>query len=206
MFRGAPDTAVGTAWQRKLSRVCDVTFASVALLLLGLPMLLVGLIIRMTSRGPVLYRQMRIGLNGRPFVILKFRTMRVDAEERTGPIWARPGDPRCTFFGKMLRRLSIDELPQLINVIRGEMSLVGPRPERPFFVRNFSRELPHYPERHRVLPGITGWAQVNGWRGDTPIDKRLAADLDYIRNWSLTFNLRILAITPFRVLFGKNAC
>jgi len=184
----------------------DVTMSATVLVLLGIPMVLVGLLIRLTSHGPILYKQQRIGLVGRPFVILKFRTMHVNAEAKTGPVWARPGDPRRTPVGRVLRRLSIDELPQLINVLRGEMSLVGPRPERPFFVRSFAREVPNYADRHAVLPGITGWAQVNGWRGNTPVDKRLEYDLYYIRNWSLWFNLKILLVTPFRILFGKNAC
>jgi len=191
--------------ERGLARALDVVVAGALVIIFSLPMLVIGLLIRLTSRGPALYRQQRIGLGGKPFVLLKFRTMRADAEARTGPVWAKRGDPRRTLVGRVLRRLSIDELPQLINVLRGEMSLVGPRPERPYFVTAFTKQLPDYPQRHHVLPGITGWAQVNGWRGNTAVDKRLEYDLYFIRNWTLAFHVRILLITPFRILLAKNA-
>jgi lipopolysaccharide/colanic/teichoic acid biosynthesis glycosyltransferase len=126
--------------------------------------------------------------------------MRVDAEDETGPVWSKPGDPRCTTVGFLLRRFCLDELPQLFNVLRGEMSLVGPRPERPCFVQEFAGRLPGYQQRHQVLPGITGWAQINGWRGDTSIEKRLEFDLYYVQHWSVPFNLRIMLFTPYRVL------
>jgi exopolysaccharide biosynthesis polyprenyl glycosylphosphotransferase len=189
-----------------VNRLLDVTIATALLALLALPMLAIAAIIKLTSRGPALYRQQRTGLGGKDFTMLKFRTMRIDAEDQSGPVWARRGDPRRTALGVLLRRLSIDELPQLMNVIRGQMSLVGPRPERPFFVQSFCQKLPNYDERHRVLPGITGWAQINGWRGDTSIEKRLEYDLYYIEHWSVAFNLRILLLTPFRVLIEHNAC
>jgi lipopolysaccharide/colanic/teichoic acid biosynthesis glycosyltransferase len=188
------------------NRLLDVIGATLLLCVLAVPMFLIAAVIRLTSRGPALYFQERSGLNGKPFVMFKFRTMRVDAEEKTGPVWARRGDPRRTLVGIALRRLSLDELPQLFNVLRGEMSLVGPRPERPFFVKDFSQRIPGYNERLRVLPGITGWAQINGWRGDSSIEKRLDCDLYYIRNQSYLFNLRILLWTPLRVLVAQNGC
>jgi exopolysaccharide biosynthesis polyprenyl glycosylphosphotransferase len=189
-----------------VNRLLDVAIATALLALLALPMLAIAAIIKLTSPGPALYRQQRTGLGGKDFTMLKFRTMRCDAEDQSGPVWATKRDPRRTALGVLLRRLSIDELPQLINVIRGQMSLVGPRPERPFFVQGFSQELPRYEERHQVLPGITGWAQINGWRGDTSIERRLECDLYYIEHWSVAFNLRILLLTPFRVLIEHNAC
>jgi lipopolysaccharide/colanic/teichoic acid biosynthesis glycosyltransferase len=132
--------------------------------------------------------------------------MRVDAETQSGPVWSKLGDPRRTGIGIILRRYSLDELPQLVNVLRGEMSLVGPRPERPSFVQSFSQRIPTYNRRHQVVPGITGWAQINGWRGDTSIEKRLEFDLYYIRNWSVLFNIWILLLTPFAVLVEQNEC
>jgi exopolysaccharide biosynthesis polyprenyl glycosylphosphotransferase len=189
-----------------IHRALDIILAALALVVLAVPMLVIAVLVRLTSRGPALYTQERTGLGDEPFVMLKFRTMRLDAEARSGPVWAKRGDPRRTPLGVILRRLSLDELPQLINVMRGEMSLVGPRPERPFFVRDFSKTLPRYHLRHNVLPGITGWAQVNGWRGDSSIEKRLEHDLFYIRNRSVFFNLRILLITPFVIFVEQNAC
>jgi len=189
-----------------INRMLDVVISALLLVILSVPMLLVAILVKLTSRGPAMYHQERTGLGGRPFTILKFRTMRVDAEDTTGPVWARRGDPRRTGIGKFLRRLSLDELPQLFNILRGDMSLVGPRPERPFFVQVFSRDYPGYNQRHQVLPGITGWAQINGWRGDTSIEKRLECDLYYIRHWSVLFNLRILLLTPLKVFVDRNAC
>lgn len=188
-----------------LMRAIDVSVAVVLLTICALPMLLLAALIKISSPGPVLFRQARVGLGGKCFTMLKFRTMRVDAEAKTGPVWARRGDPRCTRFGKLMRRLSLDELPQLVNVLRGEMSLVGPRPERPFFVSTFAQELPNYMRRHSVLPGITGWAQINGLRGDTSLARRLEYDLDYIARWSVSFNIRILLLTPWRLIFERNA-
>ena len=153
----------------------------------------------------MLYFQERVGRGGRKFTLIKFRTMRLNAEAETGPVWARQGDSRCTWLGALLRRFSLDELPQLLNVLHGEMSLVGPRPERPCFVKEFVQKLPHYMDRHRVKPGITGWAQVNGWRGNTSISKRLEHDLFYVEHRSLRLNLRILLVTPYRVLVDRNA-
>lgn len=180
--------------------------ATALLFVLAAPMLLVALLIKLTSRGGAIYRQERVGLGGKTFVMYKFRTMRLDAEAASGPVWARRNDPRRTMLGVLLRRLSIDELPQLFNVLRGDMSLVGPRPERPCFVQKFSQELPAYMQRHQVLPGITGWAQVNGWRGDTSLERRLECDLHYVNHQSFSLNLWILLLTPLRVLVERNAC
>jgi exopolysaccharide biosynthesis polyprenyl glycosylphosphotransferase len=189
---------------QRFSRVLDVGIAAILSAILAVPMLVIALLIRLTSRGPALYLQLRTGLNGKPFTMFKFRTMRLDAEAETGPIWATRDDPRRTAAGIVLRRFSLDELPQLFNVLRGDMSLVGPRPERPYFVEAFSRSIPMYDQRHQMLPGITGWAQINGWRGDSSIEKRLEFDLFYIRHWSVLLNLRILLWTPLKVLFDRN--
>jgi exopolysaccharide biosynthesis polyprenyl glycosylphosphotransferase len=198
-----PELALG--WAAAVKRLADFSGAALLLAVLGIPMLIVGLLVRLTSPGSALYKQERVGLGGRRFMLLKFRTMRFDAEARTGPVWAHEHDPRRTAFGAFLRRWSIDELPQLINVLKGEMSLVGPRPERPYFVAQFSHDMPAYMQRHGVLPGLTGWAQLNGLRGNTSISMRLDFDLYYIRHWSVAFDLFILFMTPFRMLAEKNA-
>ena len=188
-----------------LKRVVDFTGALALLAVIGIPMLIVAAVVRLTSAGPAIYTQERVGRGGRRFMLLKFRTMRLDAEAKTGPVWAQEHDPRRTAFGAFLRRWSIDELPQLINVLKGEMSLVGPRPERPYFVAQFSQQFPDYMQRHGVLPGLTGWAQLNGLRGNTSISMRLDFDLYYIRRWSIWFDLYILFKTPLRMLAEKNA-
>ncbi len=173
--------------------------------LLALPLLIISVLIRLTSAGPIFYLQERVGRSGVRFTMIKFRTMRVDAETETGPVWAKANDRRCTWLGSWLRRFSLDEFPQLFNVLRGDMSLVGPRPERPCFVKEFVQQLPHYMERHRVRPGITGWAQVHGWRGNTSIARRLDFDLQYVARRSLWLNMQILLMTPWRVLVDRNA-
>jgi exopolysaccharide biosynthesis polyprenyl glycosylphosphotransferase len=165
----------------------------------------VAAIVKLSSRGPVFYRQERCGLNGKPFPMLKFRTMRTDAEAQTGPVWAIKDDPRRTRLGTFLRRTSLDEFPQLINVLKGDMSLVGPRPERPVFIRQFSQTIPNYMARHCVKAGVTGWAQVHGWRGNTSLRKRLQYDLYYITHWSPFLDIRILWMTVFRGLLNRNA-
>ena len=172
--------------------------AGVALVLLSPLLAMIALLIRITDGGPVSYRQIRVGLDRRRFTILKFRTMHVDAERDLGAIWAVPDDPRCTRLGSYLRRLGLDELPQLWNVLRGEMSLVGPRPERPEFTREFRKEHPGYDFRHTVRPGITGYAQIHGWRGYTSLEDRLRHDAYYIRNWSVVLDVYILAMTLIR--------
>jgi Undecaprenyl-phosphate glucose phosphotransferase len=192
-------------WNLLAKRAVDLALSAGALVLLAPLMLAIALGIRLTSRGPVLYRQERMGLDGRVFGMLKFRSMRRDAEAETGAVWARPEDPRRTRLGVWLRRTGLDELPQLLNVLRGEMSLVGPRPERPVFIEAFRRTVPRYMLRHKMKAGITGWAQVNGWRGNTSVEERIAHDLYYIEHWSLTFDLRILLMTCWRGLFHRNA-
>ena len=164
-----------------------------------------AILIKIESRGPALFVQARVGLNGKTFNLLKFRSMRCDAEECTGPIFAKRNDPRCTRVGRFMRRHSLDELPQLINVVTGDMSIVGPRPERPYFVVRFSQSIPHYAERHREKAGITGWAQVNGRRGDTSIEERVQYDLFYVENWSLTFDVKIMVRTVVEIFRGHNA-
>jgi exopolysaccharide biosynthesis polyprenyl glycosylphosphotransferase len=185
---------------RFLKRAMDLGLSLLGLLLLSLPLAAIAAAVKLTSPGPVLYRQRRVGRDGREFTILKFRSMRSDAEEVTGPVWAEADDPRCTRLGAFLRRSFLDELPQLWNVLRGDMSLVGPRPERPEFVRQFKKEIQRYAHKHWVRPGITGWAQVNGWRGDTDLAERIRHDIWYIENWSVWLDLRVLAATAFRLL------
>jgi Undecaprenyl-phosphate glucose phosphotransferase len=192
-------------WNRVLKRTLDLVVGAAAFTVAAPLMLAVAAAIRFTSGGPVLYRQERMGLDGRRFSMLKFRTMRVNAEAETGPVWARPDDPRRTWLGAFLRRSSLDELPQLINVLRGEMSLVGPRPERPSFVEEFRRRVPGYMLRHKVKAGITGWAQINGWRGNTSIEKRIEYDLYYIERWSLAFDVKILVQTLWLGFRNRNA-
>jgi Undecaprenyl-phosphate glucose phosphotransferase len=192
-------------WNRLLKRVFDIVVGAAALVGLSPMMLAIAVGIKLTSRGPVLYRQERMGLDGRRFSMLKFRSMVPDAEADTGPRWAVPDDPRRTGFGAFLRRASLDELPQLFNVLRGEMSLVGPRPERPSFVEDFRRRVPRYMLRHKVKAGITGWAQINGWRGNTSIEKRIEYDLYYIERWSLGFDIKILLQTIWLGFRHRNA-
>ncbi|MDE3057999.1 MAG: undecaprenyl-phosphate glucose phosphotransferase [Bacteroidota bacterium] len=194
-----------TTWNRITKRAFDLIFSSF-ILVVTLPFtLLIALVIRLTSRGSVFYIQERIGLDGVAFPLIKFRTMRTGAEIYTGPVRTKKGDLRVTAIGKMLRRTSLDELPQLWNVLTGQMSIVGPRPERPYFVNQFKQEIPRYLERHRMKTGMTGWAQVNGMRGDAPIDERTKYDVYYVENWSLVFDLKIILKTIRAVIFGKDA-
>jgi len=192
-------------WNRVMKRAMDMALAALALVVLAPLMLVIAALVKLTSYGPVLFSQERMGLDGRVFRVWKFRTMRADAEDASGPVWAVADDPRRTMVGGLLRRLSLDELPQLLNVLRGEMSLVGPRPERPVFIDEFRRHVPRYMLRHMVRAGITGWAQVNGWRGNTSIEQRIQYDLYYIENWSLLLDLKILALTFVRGFAHKNA-
>jgi lipopolysaccharide/colanic/teichoic acid biosynthesis glycosyltransferase len=194
-----------TGWNVVQKRLFDIVVAAGALAVLSPLFAILAVVVKTTSRGPVFYRQERIGRDGREFGILKFRTMRVGAEAASGPVWASKGDDRRTPVGRVLREWSLDELPQLWNVLRGEMSLVGPRPERPVFVEAFSRDLPDYLDRHRVKICITGWAQVNGLRGDTSITERTRFDLFYVENWSLSFDIKILAKTVRAVLTREEA-
>ena len=183
-----------------LKRTIDVVISSSALMVLSIPFAVIAALIRRTSSGPVFYTQERMGLDGKAFQVLKFRSMYIDAEEETGPVWARDNDPRCTPVGRWLRKLDLDELPQLLNVLKGDMSIVGPRPERPYFVDQFKHRIPQYMLRHKVKAGITGWAQVNGWRGNTSLEKRIEFDLYYIENWSVGLDIKIMWLTVLRGL------
>jgi Undecaprenyl-phosphate glucose phosphotransferase len=183
-----------------LKRAVDIGLSSAVVMLGALPTLLMALLIRRSSAGPAFYRQERMGLDGKAFTVYKFRSMPVDAEDASGPIWARDDDPRATAVGRWLRRHDVDELPQFWNVLRGDMSIVGPRPERPFFVEQFKHKIPQYMLRHKVKSGITGWAQVNGWRGNTSLEKRIEFDLYYIENWSLSLDFKIMWLTLVRGL------
>ena len=185
-------------------RWMDIVASASFLLLFSPFLLLIALLIKLTSKGPVLYHQERMGLDGKKFVMHKFRTMVCDAESKTGPVMCAPDDPRMIRIGKFLRKFSLDEIPQLINVLKGEMSLVGPRPERPIFVKEFREKIPKYMLRHKVKSGVTGWAQVHGLRQDTPIDKRLDYDFYYIQNWSMSLDLKILWKTIRKGFIDKN--
>jgi putative colanic acid biosynthesis UDP-glucose lipid carrier transferase len=186
-------------------RIEDIVLATLLLVLTAPAMLVIAFGVSQSSPGPVLYRQERVTWNGARFWMLKFRTMRGDAESETGPVWSQANEHRATPFGAFLRRWSLDELPQFINVLRGEMSIVGPRPERPEFVVRFKQEIPGYMQKHLVKAGITGWAQVNDFRGNTDLRERIQYDLYYIENWSIWFDLRIIALTIIHVVRSRNA-
>jgi Undecaprenyl-phosphate glucose phosphotransferase len=190
------------AW---VKRALDVALSSAALALLAVPFGLIAAMVKWSSPGAVFYKQERMGLDGKAFTVFKFRSMEQGAEDDSGPIWARDDDPRATRVGRWLRKLDLDELPQFWNVLRGDMSIVGPRPERPFFVEQFKHRIPQYMLRHKVKAGITGWAQVNGWRGNTSLEKRIEYDLYYIENWSVSLDLKIMLLTVVRGLFQRSA-
>ncbi|MBN1349088.1 undecaprenyl-phosphate glucose phosphotransferase [candidate division KSB1 bacterium] len=192
-------------WEGVLKRVFDLVIASLGLIVISPLLLIVAGLIKLTSRGSVFYKQNRVGFDGKEFCLYKFRSMKIDAEKETGPIWAVENDPRVTPIGRILRRTSIDELPQLFNVLIGDMSIVGPRPERRVFVDKFKHSIPKYLERHRVKSGITGWAQINGLRGNTPIEERTRFDIYYVENWSLAFDFRIIMKTLWAVIVGENS-
>jgi Undecaprenyl-phosphate glucose phosphotransferase len=183
-----------------LKRAIDIAISASALTVFALPFALIALLIKRASPGTVFYTQERMGLDGKAFNVYKFRSMNEGAEDDTGPVWARDDDPRTTRIGRILRRFDIDELPQLWNVLRGDMSIVGPRPERPYFVEQFKHRIPQYMLRHKVKAGITGWAQVNGWRGNTSLEKRIEYDLYYIENWSVGLDIKIMWLTLVRGL------
>jgi len=188
-----------------LKRAFDLGFSILVLLLAAPVFALIALVVRLTSPGPVIFAQDRVGLNGKVFRMYKFRTMNVAPVSASDTQWTVKGDPRCTGFGKILRRIGLDELPQFFNVLRGDMSVVGPRPERPLLVQRFMQSVGNYNTRHFLKVGITGWAQVNGWRGDTSIEKRVEYDLYYVRHWTLAFDLLIVLLTFFRGFTNKNA-
>jgi exopolysaccharide biosynthesis polyprenyl glycosylphosphotransferase len=193
------------SWGGSAKRLLDLSIASLLLVLFAPVLALAALAILVTSGRPIFYGQERVGQGGRRFRMIKFRSMRCDAERETGPIWASDHDARCTRIGAWLRHTNIDELPQLLNVLRGDMSLVGPRPERPVFVEQFRQDMPDYDLRHAVPSGMTGWAQVHGWRGRTSLRKRIQYDLDYIHRWSIGLDLRILLMTFQHVAWGKTS-
>lgn len=208
-FEGLPVISVQGSPMDSLSlflkRALDVALSLVAIVILAPIMGIIYLLVRLSSSGPAMYKQERVSLDGTRFSIFKFRSMRTDAENN-GPGWTTRGDDRVTPVGKFLRSTSLDELPQLFNVLRGDMSIVGPRPERPVFIDEFKQRVPRYMLRHKVPAGMTGWAQVNGWRGDTSIDKRIEHDLYYIENWSLFFDLKIMLLTILQGFRQRNAC
>ena len=188
-----------------LKRTMDIVGSICAIILFSPVMLFSVIMIKLTSPGPLIFKQERVGLHNQPFMMYKFRSMEVQAPEKEKTRWTVKDDPRVTGFGKFMRKTSIDELPQLFNVLKGEMSLVGPRPERPFFVEKFKEEIPRYMIKHQVRPGITGWAQVNGYRGNTSIRKRIEYDLYYIENLTLGLDIKILFLTVFKGFINKNA-
>lgn len=188
-----------------MKRTMDIAGALCAIILFSPVMLFSAIMIKITSPGPLIFKQERVGLHNHTFMMYKFRSMDVQAPEQEKSKWTVKNDPRVTNFGKFMRKTSIDELPQLFNVLKGEMSLVGPRPERPFFVEKFKEEIPRYMIKHQVRPGMTGWAQVNGYRGNTSIKKRIEYDLYYIENWTLGLDVKILFLTIFRGFINKNA-
>lgn len=188
-----------------IKRAMDIAGAICAIILFSPVMLFSAIMIKLTSPGPLIFKQERVGLHNRTFMMYKFRSMDVQAPDKEKTKWTVKDDPRVTNFGKFMRKTSIDELPQLFNILKGEMSLVGPRPERPFFVEKFKEEIPRYMIKHQVRPGMTGWAQVNGYRGNTSIKKRIEYDLYYIENWTLGLDIKILFLTVFKGFINKNA-
>lgn len=196
---------LSNTYNRIIKRVIDLFGAIFALILFSLPMILVAIIIKITSEGPIIFSQIRVGRHNKEFKMYKFRSMGIQKDTEEKKAWTTNQDPRVTSIGKFIRRTSIDELPQLFNILKGDMSLVGPRPERPFFVEKFKEEIPRYMIKHQVSPGLTGWAQINGYRGDTSIRKRIDHDLYYIENWTLGLDFKILFLTFFKGFINRNA-
>ncbi len=196
---------LSNTYNRIIKRLVDIVGALFALILFSIPMLIVAIIIKVTSEGPVIFSQIRVGKHNKEFKMYKFRSMEIQKKSEEQKAWTTSQDPRVTGIGKFIRRTSIDELPQLFNVLKGDMSLVGPRPERPYFVEKFKEEIPRYMIKHQVSPGLTGWAQINGYRGDTSIRKRIDHDLYYIENWTLGLDFKILFLTIFKGFINKNA-
>ena len=195
---GITELPLEATWNRMMKRTFDVVGA-ISGLIISVPFfVIIPALIKFTSKGPVFYNQDRCGEDGNSFTLIKFRTMNMDAESKTGPVWAKDDDPRCTVVGKWLRVLMLDEIPQLINVLKGDMSLVGPRPERPHFVEQFKNDIPRYMSRHLIKSGMTGWAQVSGYRGNTPLKDRIKYDMYYIENWSIPLDIKIIFMTLFR--------
>ncbi len=196
---------LANGFNRFMKRTMDLVIGTIALLIAAIPMIIVAIIIKCTSKGPIIYSQKRVGYHNKEFLMYKFRSMELQDENKEKSAWTTFRDPRVTPIGKFIRKTSIDELPQLWNVLKGDMSLIGPRPERPFYVEKFKEEIPRYMVKHQVRPGMTGWAQVNGYRGDTSIRKRIDYDLYYIENWTPSFDILILFLTVFKGFINKNA-
>jgi Undecaprenyl-phosphate glucose phosphotransferase len=192
-------------WNIVIKRTSDIVLSALAIIVSCPLLILIAIVIKLESRGPIIFRQERAGMDGKGFEMFKFRSMHVDAEKKTGPVWASMEDDRRTGLGTFLRKTSFDELPQLFNVLLGDMSLVGPRPERPVFVADFKKSIPQYMLRLKVKAGLTGWAQVNGWRGNTSLDKRIEYDLYYIKNWSLLFDIKIILLTFWKGFVNPHA-
>ena len=190
---------------RALKRLVDIFGSIFCIIIFAIPMLVVAALVKFTSPGPLIFKQKRIGLHNREFNMYKFRSMRVQTAAEEKKAWTIMNDPRVTPVGKFIRSTSLDELPQFFNVLKGDMSLVGPRPERPYYVNKFKEEIPRYMVKHQVRPGITGWAQVNGYRGDTSIKLRIDCDIYYIENWTLGLDFKILFLTLFKGFVNKNA-
>lgn len=188
-----------------IKRIFDIVFSFIGIVLLSPFMLIIACLVKLTSKGPLIFKQERVGLRNEPFMMYKFRTMKVQEASEEEKAWTVKDDPRVTKLGRLLRKTSLDELPQLFNIFKGEMSIVGPRPERPFFVEQFKEEIPRYMVKHQVRPGLTGWAQVNGYRGDTSIRRRIECDLYYIENWTFGLDIKIIFLTIFKGFVNKNA-
>lgn len=193
------------AFNKLIKRVMDILISLAAIILTSPILIITALLIKLTSPGSIFFKQVRVGMNRREFEMYKFRSMKMQTEEEEKSQWTTKNDPRKTRFGEFIRRTSIDELPQLFNVLKGDMSIIGPRPERPFFVDKFKEEVPKYMIKHHVRPGITGWAQVNGFRGDTSIKARIEHDIYYIENWNIWLDIKIIFLTFFKGLINRNA-
>jgi Undecaprenyl-phosphate glucose phosphotransferase len=193
------------SFKKIIKRILDFTVSVLALILLSPFMILTALIVKITSSGPIIFKQERVGLHRKKFMMYKFRSMNVQDEENEKNGWTTDNDPRKTKFGTFIRKTSIDELPQLLNVLKGDMSLIGPRPERPYYVDKFRKDIPKYMIKHHVRPGMTGWAQVNGWRGNTSIKKRIEYEIYYVENWNLFMDIKIFFMTIIKGFVNKNA-
>ena len=201
-IRHVPLTELHNAY---IKRIVDIFGALFGIILFSPVMIISAILVKLTDGGPIIYAQERVGLHNKPFRMYKFRSMAVQKPSEEKSKWTTPNDPRVTGVGRFIRKTSIDEMPQFFNILKGDMSLVGPRPERPFYVEKFREEIPHYMIKHQVRPGLTGWAQVNGFRGDTSIQKRIDHDLYYIENWTLGFDFKIMFLTIFKGFINKNA-
>lgn len=196
---------LSSTFNRVIKRTMDLVGATLLLILAAIPMLIIAISIKLTSKGPIIFSQVRVGLHNKEFKMYKFRSMNVQSESKEKKAWTTQNDARVTKIGRFIRKTSLDELPQVFNVLKGDMSMIGPRPERPYFVEKFKEEIPRYMIKHQVRPGITGWAQVKGFRGDTSIKKRIECDLYYIENWSVGLDLKIVVLTVFKGMINKNA-